>query len=77
MRRIILASVTRPVLPYFSTFAQDQHDFREKKVIEHKMRVLIFLLLSETFLILRRLRWDTVINVHRSSRKVPVILVRF
>jgi hypothetical protein len=30
MRRIILPSVIRPVLPYFSTFSQNQHDFREK-----------------------------------------------
>jgi hypothetical protein len=34
-------------------------------------------LLSETFLILRRTWGDTVINVKRSSCKVPVILVRF
>jgi hypothetical protein len=33
-------------------------------------------LLSETFLILRIILLDIVINVHRSSHKVPVILVR-
>jgi hypothetical protein len=31
---------------------------------------------SETFIILRRTQRDTIINVHRSSCKVPVILVR-
>ena len=34
-------------------------------------------LLSKTFLILRRIQWDIVINVQRASCKVLVILVRF
>jgi hypothetical protein len=46
----------------------------------HVIKGTIFLspqLLPETFLILRRIRRDTVINVQRSSCKVLVILVRF
>ena len=49
-----------------------------KKVIEHKMCVLIFFTnLSETFPILRRIQSDTLTNVHWSLCKVPVILFGF
>jgi len=49
----------------------------KKKVIEHKMCVLIFFqLLSETFLILRRTE-RTIKNVHWCSCEVPIILFRF
>jgi hypothetical protein len=77
MRRIILSSVACLAVPYFSTLSHKRHDFR-KKVIEHKICVLIFSTnLSKTFLILRRIQRDIVINVHRSSCKVHVIVVRF
>jgi hypothetical protein len=50
-----------------------------EKVIEHKMCILIFsAALSKTFLILRRIGVRKIlVDVHRSSHKVPVILVRF
>jgi len=44
MRRIILSSVTCPVLPYFSTLTHKRRDFWEK-VIEYKTCVLIFVYL--------------------------------
>jgi len=70
MRRAILLSMVCPALLYFSTLLHKQHDFR-KEVIEYKGRVMIFsTTLSETFLTLRRIQQDIIINVYRSSCKV-------
>ena len=52
--------------------------FFGKKVTEKNIRVLIFsTILFKTLLILRRILWEIIVNVHRSSCKLPVILVRF
>ena len=62
-------------VPFIYTSSPKREDF-QKKVIEHKICFLIsYTNLSETFLILRRIKRD-IINVLRSSCKVPVILVR-
>ena len=44
MRRILLSSVACPAVRYISTLSHKRHDFllKKKKVIECKMRVLIF-----------------------------------
>jgi hypothetical protein len=78
MHRIILSFVACLALPYFSTLSHKRHDFLKKKLLNMKCVFWFSLrLLSETFLILRPSQRDIIINVHRSSRKVPVILVSF
>jgi hypothetical protein len=77
MRSIILSSVACLALLYVSTLSHKRHDFR-KKLLNIKCVFWFFLqLLSETFLILRRIQRDIIINVHRSLCKVPLLLSDF
>jgi len=77
MRRILLSSVACPAVPYFSTLSHKNHNFR-KKITEHKMCVLLPLQLSsEIFIIQRIIKHDIIMNVHRSSCKVPAILFTY
>jgi hypothetical protein len=77
LRRIVLSSVACQSVPYFPSLSQKGHDSR-KKVMEHRKCVLIF---YNTFVLnishLGRNEQDIVINVHKSSCNVHVILVRF
>jgi hypothetical protein len=76
-RATILASADSMAPPYFSTLTHKRHVFREK-VFEHKMCILVFpTAFSETFLILRIIQRDIVINVETSLCKVPVIMVGY
>jgi hypothetical protein len=73
MRRIILSSVAYLVLPHFSTLSHKRYYYR-KKVTGHETVFWFSLkVLSETLLILRRIRRD----VYRSSCKLPAILSDF
>jgi hypothetical protein len=77
MRRIILSSVACLALPYFSTLSHKRQDFG-KHVPEHQMWVLTFSPnFPETFLILRRIEREIIINLHKPSCKMLAILVRF
>jgi hypothetical protein len=72
-----MSSVACPAPSYFSTLSHKRHDFRGKKVIEHNMcSDFLCNFCLKTFLILRGIQRD-IINVHRSSCKVPIIVVRF
>ena len=69
--------ICRLTLTYFSTLYNKRHDFR-RKVIEHELCFdILYKFLYEIFHILRRIKRDIILNVHRSACKVPVILVRF
>jgi hypothetical protein len=77
MLLFILPSVRCLAVPLFFTLSYKQHDFQEN--VSSMKFVLCFVLhiLSEIFLILRRIEWDININIDWSSCKVRVILVRF
>jgi hypothetical protein len=74
----LLSSVTCLAAPYFSTFSHKGMIFRGKMLLNIKCVFLFSVqLLSETFLIVRRIHQNVVMNVHRSSCKVAIILLRF
>ena len=79
MRCIILSFVTYLDVPFFLHISNGRIFEKKKKVAEHKMCLWRFSIqiLYETFLILRRIQRDIIINVQRSSCRVPVILIRF
>ena len=76
MRRVTVCSVACPALLNFSTLSHKQKDFRQG-VTEHKMWVLIFPTISETFFILRITQRDIVTNVHVLYLKYPSFLAYF
>ena len=78
LRRVMLSSVACLALSHFSTLYHKRHHFRGNKILNIKCVFWFSVkLLSETFPILRRSQRDIIMNVHRSSCKVPVIFVRF
>ena len=62
---------------FFHIISQMVRFLKKVKVTEHNMGVLIFsTILSENFLILIRIERDITINVHWSSCKVLIIIVK-
>jgi hypothetical protein len=76
MRPNILSYVACPALPRFPTLSHKRNDFRENLLSIKCVFSFSPQLLPEIFLIIR-IRRGIIINVHRSSSKVPVILVRY
>jgi hypothetical protein len=78
MRRIILSFWLLYLYHIFPHYLINVTIFGSGELFNIKLAFWFSLqLLSETFLILKRIRRHTAINVHMSSCKVPVILVRF
>ena len=69
----ILSSVACPALQYFSTLSQEWHDFW-KKVIEHKMRVLISSTNSVLNISYSGKNWE---RVHQKSLEVFILSTWF
>jgi hypothetical protein len=75
MRRIFLSYVVCRAIQYFSTLFHKRGDLK-KIVFETNICVMIFCIMFETFIILRRTQRDITINVNRSSCTVYIISVR-
>jgi hypothetical protein len=78
MLHVVICDLSDSIVLYFSTFSQTMALFGGVEIIEHKICFDFSLeLSSDIFFIKRRIKMDIIINLYTSSRKVPVILVRF
>ena len=68
--------MTSPAVQCFSTLSHQRHDFW-KKFLNIESVFIFSIILSETFLILRRIRRDIIINLHRSLFKYLLFLSDF
>jgi hypothetical protein len=73
IHRITLSSVASLDLQYFCTLSEQRNDFRGEKILLNIKCVLSLQILSETFLILRRIQRNIIINVHMCSCEELII----
>jgi len=73
----ILPSMACPSLQYFSTLSHKRHDFREKNFWTQNVFWFSLHFFPETFLIPITIQRYIIINVYRSSCKVPLLLSDF
>ena len=71
----ILSPVTCLALSYFSKLSKKSHDFRGKKLL-NKKRVYFLYNICLKHVTVKIIQRD-IITIHKTSRKVPAILVRF
>ena len=75
MRHTVLSFVACLAPPYLPTLSYKRYDF-SKSVTGYKICVLVFfIILSITFLTLRRIQREIVINMKTSSYKLPVVII--
>jgi hypothetical protein len=65
MCRVTFSNVASLAQSYYFTCSHKRHDFRERKILPNIKYAFCFSLqlLSETFLTLRRIQWEIIINV--------------
>ena len=77
VRLFMLSSVASLAASYFPTLSLKKHDFW-KSLVERRIVFWFSLLLySENFHILRRIRWDFFVNVHKFLCIMRIFLLRF
>ena len=76
-RRFLSSSAISPALQHLSTLSHTRRDFRTALLNIKRLPSFSLQILSETFLALKRIQRYIIINLHRSSCKASVILVRF
>jgi len=79
LRHSMLSSLACLAVPHLIHISYKRYDFSDKKVIKKSVFRFSLQLLSQTFLILRRIQREVVIIIHMFSSKVDlrIFIVKF